>query len=835
MRPPSSETSPAGTDSIIDPNTGDGGIILNLPAAQDLNASVGDTVRVFAATRSESFTVMGIDQSFDRSGFPGDVDHAVISLSAAQSLLNASEEVNFIAITNSGGIHQGIAYTSQVGTAANDTLSGFALKEGGHLYAFGNKDESVTTAAKNAQNISSFMLIASSFTVIAGVILIVNIFVMLAEERKKEMGMARAVGMKRLQLMKMFVFEGVQYALISSLAGVFAGIAIAYAVLYIIGSILIGVVTSLSTGVILQSFTFSPETLITGFSAGLLITCLTILLASWRVSRLNIIRAIRDVPEPPAGVRTYAWLSIMGGLLIVVGVLLAFEGVSKSNQSLFLVGPSLSIFGAGLTLSRFVKNRYAFTLSSLGILVYWSYPLLSWSNPLSPSTAGGAPTYVDIIAGVFMVFAGVLLVVYNTETIVKVLTRSLSGRSRWLPVLRIGLSYPSSKKFRTGVTILMVALVMFSVVFTSVLISINQETQSQTVKADSGGYDLIATTAFPVHNLAGVIAGDSNVSSSIVGVTAFSGGYVSAKDLSQKESTTSFISYVGANSSAVGQDNFFNSNTFNMTSAMPAYLLPGGKVDTQKVWAAVENNPEYVVFSVSAFRPYGSPAPSEHAGDVVSVTLPNRTVVNVTIIATLNGGELSGLVSTAQFADMRMHTSSSQFALISTASSGQGDRVATSMKRDFLTSGMQVTVIREVLARELSTSQSFYTLFQGLFALGLVVGIAGLSIISARTVVERRQEIGMVRALGFTKRMVLGSFLLESSFVALLGIVIGALLAIDLGYAFATSSSNVAFAPPYAGIAEIIAIVYAFALLGTAFSAERAAKTTPSEALRYSE
>jgi putative ABC transport system permease protein len=825
----------SGSGAAIDPDTGAAGVILNLPAATDLNASVGDTIRIDGPAKASSFTVEGIDEGLDRSGFPGDTDHAVVSLPAAQSLLGAAGEVNFIAITNAGGVKQGVTYAGAVGPEANATLSSYTANGGGQLYAFGNKQEAVTTAAKSAANLSSFMLIASSFTIIAGVVLIVNIFVMLAEERKKEMGMARAVGMKRLHLMKMFLFEGTQYALFASFVGVAAGIAIAYAVLYVIGSILIGVVASLNTGAILQSFTFSPETLVVGFAAGLLITYATVVLAAWRVSKLNIIRAIRDVREPPAGARTFTWLSVLGVVLIAAGVLMFFEGRARSDLSLFLVGPSLAIFGAGLALSKFVKGGYAFTASALGVLLYWSYPALSWRSPLAPSSTAGAPTSVDIAAGMFMVFAGVALVVLNTGAVVGALSRLLRARPSWLPVIRIGLSYPGSKKFRTGVTIFMVALVMFSVVFTSVLISVNKETQGQALKADSGGYDLAATTQFPVRGLAQAIGTDSNVSSSVTGISAFSGGYVLAKDVSQMDPATYYTQYLGANASATGGDNFFGTNTFNVTSAVPAYLLPGGKVDAQKVWAAVEGNPGLVVLAVSAFRPYGSPAPSERAGDVESITLPDRSVANVTIVATMDGGALSGLVSTAQFVDARMHTNSSQFALVSLADPGRGDSVAVSMKRDFLSSGMQVTVIPDVLAKALSTDNSFFTLFEGFFALGLVVGVAGLSIISVRAVVERRQEIGMVRALGFTRRMVLGSFLLENSFVALLGILIGALLAIDLGYPFATSIPNVSYSPPLLGTAEIVVVVYGIAMLGTGFSALRASRTAPAEALRYNE
>ena len=64
--------------------------------------------------------------------------------------------------------------------------------------------------------------------------------------------------------------------------------------------------------------------------------------------------------------------------------------------------------------------------------------------------------------------------------------------------------------------------------------------------------------------------------------------------------------------------------------------------------------------------------------------------------------------------------------------------------------------------------------------LGLIVGVAALGVISARAVVERRQHIGVLRALGFRRGMVEATFLLESSFVALTAIVVGTALGLLL-------------------------------------------------------
>ena len=65
-------------------------------------------------------------------------------------------------------------------------------------------------------------------------------------------------------------------------------------------------------------------------------------------------------------------------------------------------------------------------------------------------------------------------------------------------------------------------------------------------------------------------------------------------------------------------------------------------------------------------------------------------------------------------------------------------------------------------------------------ALGLVVGVAALGVISARSVVERRQQIGVLRAIGFQRGMVQLSFLLEASFIALTAIVIGSALGLTV-------------------------------------------------------
>ena len=73
----------------------------------------------------------------------------------------------------------------------------------------------------------------------------------------------------------------------------------------------------------------------------------------------------------------------------------------------------------------------------------------------------------------------------------------------------------------------------------------------------------------------------------------------------------------------------------------------------------------------------------------------------------------------------------------------------------FLANGLEAQSIQEVVDEIASAANlTFNRLIQGFMGLGLVVGVAALGVISARAVVERRQQIGVMRAIGFRRRMV---------------------------------------------------------------------------------
>lgn len=140
-------------------------------------------------------------------------------------------------------------------------------------------------------------------------------------------------------------------------------------------------------------------------------------------------------------------------------------------------------------------------------------------------------------------------------------------------------------------------------------------------------------------------------------------------------------------------------------------------------------------------------------------------------------------------------------------------------------------MVKQVL-NTISTVMQLMEIFLGM---GLIVGISGLGIITIRNVAERRQEIGVMRAIGFQREMVLKTFMLETSFVSLLGIALGVIFGLSLSYRlwdWGGFSANAAFVIPWAEILLLVAIAFVITLIATLPPARKASRLAPAQALR---
>ncbi|MDQ3442408.1 MAG: ABC transporter permease [Chloroflexota bacterium] len=821
-----------GKDVNVD-NLGRNGIYINEESADKLNAQAGHDLVFFVNNERYVVTVEGILPDSLISGslpdfFSGSapLPGMLMSLDRLQEISGQQGLVSGVAISNTGGTEAGLARSDSVVQALESDL------DGRNLGTVPIKQDIVETAELIGSLFVTFFIVFGLFSIGVGILLIVLIFTMLAAERRSEMGMTRAVGAQRRQLIQQFLSEGAGYTLISGFVGTALGVAAAF---------LIAKGFQSAFG---DAFNISPyislRSMVIAYCLGVVITFLAVAISSWRVSRLNVVAAVRDITDAYLTHKNSRQL-VWSILMIAGGAGLILLGRSSELLAPFSIGMTLIPFGIAGILTYFgAKPRLVLTSAGLLTLVFWLLP-----DNLFRDIFGDYSGDIDMffVSGICIVAASTLVIVQNLDTILAVVER-LGGRVRgMLAPTRLAVSYPGANKGRTGMTIAMFSLIVFSLVMIAA-INANFAAAFLNDKAFAGwDVSVDASKENPIDDLNQVMT-DTGVDTARI-------ADVGRVDL-PGEGSLSFQNRDGEwlqSDFAIGDRPFYEGGQLTFQARANGYNSDEAIID------ALLNEPGVVV--VPSTLAENAPADFEASRGVTGVpeegsftapTIDLRTGDSQThqarVIGVLDNdysyffGIYSGQPTMdSLFPDLGEHAVQYYMHV---AEGAAPEDVANDIEVNLLPYGVVGTDLAQQLEDEQSTQQSFMYVLQGFMGLGLIVGIAAVGVIAFRAVVERRQQIGMIRALGFQRGMVQSVFVIESGIVVILGVLAGTVFGLMLSYLLMTSDDFTEGAPdagafiiPWLTIIATLSASIVAALLMAWLPARQASRVLPAEALRY--
>lgn len=807
------------------PAAGEAVIGEDLSRALDVRA--GDEVRLFAYGAERTLRVTNV---LDQRGLAG----LQLGANNGSSSPNIFVEPGLAASLAAASPGAGEMPTTYVGVSAPGDASvvtgdAFGLAISGPLAAAGLNDSVVLvkqelrkSAKALGDSFTELFGMIGLFSVFAGILLLVNIFVMLAQERQSELGMLRAVGLRRFSLIGSFSLEGWMYSLLSAALGTIVGIGVGRVIVVVASGLFAGGGPAGQGGLDLL-FTATRQSTSTGFFIGFVISLVTVVGTSIRISRLNVIRAIRDLPEPTVHKRRLITL-VLGAFAILVGALVTMGGIANERAASVLLGPCFAAVGVVPVLTRLVSRRLVVSVASASTLAWAVFAFAFF-----PRAFRDAAIAVFLIQGIVLVASAVALLSQN-QVAIGAAVRAVGGGTQRM-ALRLGLAYPLARTFRTSMTLAMYALVVYVLSTITIFSSIFGSQIDEFTESISGGFDLVAetngTNPIPLAELQAV--------EGIEAVAPIASAYGEWTPL--KPATASERGATGP----TGWPAASFDESFIAKQAPELEERPAEYATNAAAYQAVLANPD--LFIAPAFflqMGGGPPTPPEVGAQYVlrnTLTGQSRTLT-VAAVAQSGFGNIRPMMSPATLQSIFGDRATANIFYIDAADGVSPDRLAREINGRFIANGTDANSFGSIVEENLAQQQGFFKLMRGYLALGLVVGIAGLGVVMVRAVRERRREVGVLRALGFDPAAVRRAFLVESGFVALEGILTGTVLAVVTTWRLAGNAefgATMQFKVPWASLGLLVLLTIIASLLATATPAQQASRIRPAVALRIAD
>jgi putative ABC transport system permease protein len=311
---------------------GAGEVAMDVETARDHGFRVGDRVDVLSAGPMETFELVGVFALGD-SGEVGPVSFAAFDLPTAQRIMAGPGLLDAVYVTGRPGV--------PVGQLRSE------------LRAIAGRSFEVSTASQVAadtgEDVTEFLdlltgvlLGFAAIGLVVAAFIIFNTFTILVAQRTRELGLLRAMGASRRQIIVSVVIEAAAVGIVASIAGLAIGVLLA--------KILLAVVGALGFDVPRADLVFRTRTAVTAIAVGMFVTVGASVWPAMRAASIPPVAAINDLPG--LHVTSSRRRSVVGAGLAVIGVPVLLLGIVQSQDADDVLRP-LRIVGVGALLVFF--------------------------------------------------------------------------------------------------------------------------------------------------------------------------------------------------------------------------------------------------------------------------------------------------------------------------------------------------------------------------------------------------------------------------------------------------------------------------------------------------
>ena len=758
-------------------------------------------------------------------------------------------------------------------------------------FVFSLRVNSVETMGENLALLTGFLTIFAVMLNATALLLIVNVQNMAVDDRKNQTAILRALGSSIGTIFAIFVIESAIVGLIGALLGFLLGQLVSIWMLselsnafgvkvsgaginpvLIIWAVIIGMVLSIATAVL-------PA------------------MNAARQGIATTLRGLEEPKEPKKGIVTLLFGVIMLpiGLMFATQVGNIFDKdnwKTYENQTTMLIGFGFTLAGLGMLLTLAVSRRLALSISGASMWGLGAYFTVEGSKRIGTGVPEDPGAWFSIIL-LFIVVGGTLLVSENYHWIMNSIGRILFFIVGLRAITQVTTKQMIGKRSRGVLIITILTIILFLLILIGIYTTTMRIGAVNLFDGYTDGVDLVISTDNTFNNTAEWIEG---IDPSIQNVFAFRRTILPIYLVSPLDPELDvgkdviFLPIVEVPEEMINPDADWNDvnslelsfrtvgdelrkktghSTSSKTSLSEHEQISNdifaefydGSIRSEKVNFGEEQIIENQTMVISSWAlqaiyldfPIGTSIYLQTiTGEAIPVYIGAETYIDM--MGTTNfpmfGNAILVTPSIAQhlpfdveFPNVFLVRSSNDYhddlnnknlgETIERALNNLNDETSFSNENGGILVGGSATIVKDEVTDYWASNAAIGEAFATFATMGLVIGGLGMMIIAFRSVSERTREIGMMRAIGFSRKSIVFGVLIEMITVSILGLIVGFIDGIMYVESVVASDLGIPAVYPTANLIAYVLGVIVLGIIAGVIPGYNASKITPSDALRY--